>query len=88
MFLFLRNASQSLTVIPDKDADLQPSRVFLFDSYFRIYCYDRNLMTTGEIFNPFGYAFAFRKGNITDHMAFSQAIQYIKELGVVEQLDA
>mmetsp|Transcript_20795 Transcript_20795/g.40413 ORF Transcript_20795/g.40413 Transcript_20795/m.40413 type:complete len:660 (+) Transcript_20795:231-2210(+) len=48
---------------------------------------DGNLVTRGEIFNPFGYALVFRKGVQTDYMAFGQAIQYVKEQGMVEALD-
>ena len=44
-------------------------------------------MTRGEIFNPFGYALAFRRGESTEYMAFSQAIQFIKEQGVLDTLD-
>jgi hypothetical protein len=46
-----------------------------------------NMITRGEVFNPFGYALVFRKGPLTDYMAFGQATQYIKEQHMIEKLE-
>mmetsp|Transcript_33754 Transcript_33754/g.81795 ORF Transcript_33754/g.81795 Transcript_33754/m.81795 type:complete len:660 (+) Transcript_33754:187-2166(+) len=46
-----------------------------------------NLITRGEVFNPFGYALVFRKGTVTDYMAFGQATQFVKEQHTIDRLE-
>lgn len=48
-------------------------------------CVGRSLVTTGEVFNPFGYALIFPRAEQVPakHVGFSQAVQYIKENGEV-----
>jgi len=48
-----------------------------------------SLTTVGEVFNPFGYGFAFPKNiTSTDYLGFSQAIQWIKDQGSLVALEA
>mmetsp|Transcript_3247 Transcript_3247/g.7708 ORF Transcript_3247/g.7708 Transcript_3247/m.7708 type:complete len:709 (+) Transcript_3247:213-2339(+) len=48
-----------------------------------------SLVTTGEVFNPFGYALIFPRAEQVPakHIGFSQAVQYIKENGEITKLD-
>lgn len=46
-----------------------------------------SVVLVGNGFNPFGYGLAFPKNaNITDHVSFGQAINWIKDRGTVEVL--
>jgi hypothetical protein len=52
-----------------------------------------SLQTVGQIFSNFGYGFAFPKKTSTgtpssDYMAFNQLIQFVKERGHIDEIEA
>eukprot|EP00960_Hanusia_phi_P059704 764264-Hanusia_phi.AAC.1 len=49
------------------------------------YSVSGSVVTTGNIFNPFGYGLVFPR-NSTDYAGFSQAIEYIKQIGLLASI--
>ena len=50
------------------------------------YAISGSVVTAGNIFNPFGYGLVFHR-NSTDYQGFSQAIEYIKQIGLLASIE-